>query len=68
MSYNVFDAIKDTIFNPNDCWATEEEVKRRASICDECPFKGSMNRCTKCGCFLPAKVKYKNSTCPQGKW
>lgn len=68
MSYSVLDAIKDTIFNSNTCWATKEEAIHRADICDKCPFKTMMKTCSECGCFLPAKVKYEKSTCPQGKW
>ena len=68
MSYNVFDAIKDTIFNNNDCWASEEVAKERARICDGCQFKSRLNICNECGCFLPAKVKYRLSTCPRNKW
>lgn len=68
MSYNVFDAIKDTIFHSNDCFATEEEAKRRAKICDGCSHLTKMNTCNLCGCFMPAKVKYKQATCPKSKW
>ena len=67
-NYNVFNAIKDTIFHPNSCWAEKEVALRRAEICDECPMKTMMNTCLSCGCFIPAKVKYKESRCPQGKW
>lgn len=41
----------------------------RYSICKGCEFYNELLRsCKKCGCFLPAKTKLKNSNCPIGKW
>jgi hypothetical protein len=46
-----------------------EEQERRMSICRDCPFfvEGS-ERCSKCGCFLSKKTKWKSSSCPINKW
>lgn len=66
--YTIFDAIKDTVINTNDCWSTEASAKARARMCDSCEHKTKMRQCSLCGCFLPLKVKYKDATCPIGKW
>lgn len=52
-----------------------EEIKKlaetRAKICSECP-KLKNNFCSKelggCGCYIPAKTKSPDSTCPDDKW
>nr|DAS94069.1 MAG TPA: protein of unknown function (DUF5637) [Caudoviricetes sp.] len=67
MAYNIFDAIRDTLFHPGDAFVEKEIALDRAMTCDTCPFK-NMNICSRCGCFLPMKVRYKGSTCPEGKW
>lgn len=42
---------------------------QRLEICADCPFiSADKSRCTKCGCFLAAKTKWKSSSCPIGKW
>ena len=46
----------------------KELGKKRAAICDECPYKTELNTCSKCGCFLPAKVVAKKASCPINKW
>lgn len=42
-------------------------VKERAKICADCGFN-TLNLCTKCSCFIPAKITGPNSECPQHKW
>ena len=41
--------------------------EERARICGVCPFK-QKERCTRCGCFIDAKVALLSSECPIGKW
>lgn len=48
-------------------FATKETAKQRFTICGKCEMRDN-NRCTICGCYLPAKVKLKNSECPAGEW
>lgn len=47
------------------------EVKQlaeaRAKICSTCPENKS-NMCNLCGCYLPAKTKAPQATCPIDKW
>lgn len=47
----------------------EEVAEKRLSICMNCPnlFKPTTS-CKLCGCFLKAKVKYRQEHCPEYKW
>lgn len=41
----------------------------RMKICRECEFyKKQFYSCTKCGCFMPIKTRFKIFSCPVGKW
>jgi hypothetical protein len=41
----------------------------RMNICLSCPHLSSkIYQCDKCGCFMKAKTKLKNVSCPIGKW
>jgi hypothetical protein len=51
--------------------ATEQEVKRRVSICEVCEFFKVENRSCKqisCGCFIDTKATWLDQHCPIGKW
>lgn len=45
-----------------------ENSEERFEVCKKCDSLNSMNFCTQCACFMPVKVKLKNSYCPLGKW
>lgn len=49
--------------------ASEEISNSRLEICNTCEFfiKESA-RCSKCGCFMNAKIKLQAVRCPIGKW
>ena len=41
--------------------------EERLKICQRCP--SNINECCKeCGCFIKAKTKVKELSCPYGKW
>ena len=41
----------------------------RLITCSSCVYRiESVNLCSKCGCYLPAKTKLAGSACPIGKW
>jgi len=62
----IYSGWKNYIF-PNK--ETEELAKKRISICFSCTnYKQKINRCNICGCFMPAKVRSINSSCPLKKW
>lgn len=43
--------------------------KERLDICNSCELLNkSLNTCKSCGCFMPAKATFANSTCPENKW
>jgi len=48
---------------------TEEEHKKRLSVCSTCEFKKGP-RCihSKCGCFIEVKAKWASEHCPIDKW
>lgn len=47
---------------------TEEALAQaRLAACRVCPFKRG-DLCSKCGCYMPAKVYIRQAKCPQGNW
>ena len=49
--------------------ASQPIQDKRMSICQECDFYiASTERCSKCSCFMPWKVKIAFFTCPDHKW
>ena len=40
----------------------------RWNHCQGCTFLKNNSRCSKCGCFMKAKVKFKGAKCPIGIW
>lgn len=66
--YNLFDAAKDLVTGNLEI-ADPETVIKRTEICDGCEVQNTaLKVCTACGCFLPAKVRLKESTCPMELW
>jgi len=47
--------------------AVEKMAEHRAIVCSQCPFN-IKNRCSKCGCYLVAKLRSSTSKCPAKKW
>jgi hypothetical protein len=57
------------LLNPNTVWATEDVAKERFDLCNSCPELIKLTKqCKQCGCFMAAKTKLDNATCPLGKW
>jgi hypothetical protein len=57
------------LFNRNKDQVPEEVKEKRFDICKECPFFIKMTgTCKKCGCFMDAKTKLSEASCPVGKW
>lgn len=63
--------------NNNFKLVTNEVVKERLAICNDCEFYTSnenlmnptgLGRCRKCGCFTRFKTKLSTESCPIGKW
>ena len=52
--------------------SSEELEERRKKICLECDLAWKsveyLEQCSLCFCFIRAKVKVLNSSCPAGKW
>ena len=68
MSYNIIDVFKDIVTGKLK-FASRKLAKERYTECTTCEVRDkTLNICTICGCFLPAKTKLEKSTCPMGKW
>lgn len=57
------------LLNPNKPKLTLLDSNKRFDICKSCPELTEItNQCKKCGCFMHAKTKLAEATCPLGKW
>lgn len=57
------------LFNKNIKKVEDSIHDERMAICLECPFLLKLTKqCTKCGCFMDAKTRLPNASCPEGKW
>jgi hypothetical protein len=56
------------LFNKNLGRVEVEIAQTRFAICQDCPKLLSTGNCTECGCFMLAKVKLPNASCPLHKW
>lgn len=64
--YSFTDGLKDAL---KGNFSNGEESKRRYAICNSCEeFQRVPLTCRLCGCFMPAKTKLQNASCPAGKW
>lgn len=57
-----------TLLNPKAYSKDEQLMIDRWRICRSCPLLDSTFRCRECKCFMKAKVKLSDATCPVGKW
>lgn len=63
----IYNGWKNYIFPNKDI---EEIAKKRIAICvkNKCGKFTPKKTCKVCGCYMPAKVRSKNSNCPLKKW
>ncbi len=44
-------------------------LKHRVSACATCPFfHKEAYLCGRCGCYMPGKIEFQDTSCPIGKW
>lgn len=55
------------LLNPKN-YGSKTEANQRLSVCYKCPSFTKAKTCKECGCFMVAKTKLTNATCPLGKW
>ena len=48
--------------------APDHIKEERMNICKTCEHFTGLQRCKKCGCFMPAKVLLARTKCPLDKW
>lgn len=67
---NFIESLKTAKKNAIKAVFVEETISQtRFDICTSCEFLTEItNSCKKCGCFMIAKTKLKNTRCPIGKW
>ena len=59
---------KEKIYKATE-FASAELTEERYSICKSCEYFNTVSKtCKKCGCFMVAKTKLLNVTCPMYKW
>lgn len=57
------------LFNKNLGRVETEVAAERMTICNACEHLNETTKtCKECGCFMTAKTKLPNATCPIGKW
>ena len=57
------------ILNPDMHVENSSISDSRLKLCRSCPELIKLtSQCKKCGCFMAAKTKLKQATCPLGKW
>lgn len=56
------------LFNKNIGRVGESIAEERLAICKACPKLLPTGNCSQCGCFMSAKVKLPNASCPLHKW
>lgn len=68
---NRLDPIQETANKLNE-WSKKPPdtvIESRYNICKSCEnFIKQTTTCTKCGCFMIAKVRLSGASCPIGKW
>jgi hypothetical protein len=64
-------AVSKGALEGKDIFVSDLDAQKRMDICKGCPFLKDFvgqPQCEKCGCFMVAKSKLTESTCPEGKW
>jgi len=52
---------------PAKFFARAEDVTQRTALCEACEHK-ALKMCLRCGCFIPSKVRFAQTKCPEGRW
>lgn len=66
--YTILDAAKDLVTG-NLNIASDTTVAEREKICNGCEVQNFTTKiCTACGCFIPAKVRLADASCPMELW
>lgn len=56
------------LLDPEKKIRSKEIINNRMLLCTSCEFFLPTKQCSKCLCFMPAKVHLSNADCPIGKW
>lgn len=59
---------KEGIYKATE-FASQDLAQERYEICKSCEYFNVVSKtCKKCGCFMVAKTKLLNTSCPMNKW
>lgn len=68
MTYNIVHVVRD-FFTGKLKFVSKEVAQQRFDVCLQCDARDeALNICTICSCYLPAKTKLKDATCPMELW
>lgn len=56
---------KNIVFKSEE---VEKMAKDRLLSCLKCQYITKRKTCSKCGCYIPAKVRSEKSKCPKNYW
>lgn len=59
--------IRDTLRRRGSL-VTDDIYTSRLEVCEGCSLFRNDKRCSKCGCQMNLKAKFKFAECPEGKW
>ena len=66
--YGIMDVVKQFLSGTLK-FASDDIVASRRATCKTCEVRNTtLNTCTICSCYIPAKTKLLNSSCPMEKW
>lgn len=68
MTYNAIDAAKDLLTGELK-FVSPEVAKQRLDTCKQCEvYNKIVHVCTVCKCFMPAKTRLEQASCPMELW
>lgn len=66
--YTIFHAIYDFCRSKLK-YATASLTEERRQHCQACEMRNkTLNTCTICGCYIPAKTRLEEASCPMDVW
>lgn len=57
-----------SLLNPAAYSHDKQQTLDRWRVCRDCDRLDAAFRCKECGCFMKAKVRLSDASCPMGRW
>tara|TARA_Y100001938_G_scaffold91213_1_gene125125 strand:- start:542 stop:907 length:366 start_codon:yes stop_codon:yes gene_type:complete len=72
MAFNFFNSVKNfgkDLLDGKEVLAKKNITEKRLEVCLDCPkLMKDEGRCSLCGCYIKAKARMMQESCPIGKW